>query len=244
MDRHRKRLRGRVPETRYPGSLNHLHGAFLLVFLWPIILICLVHGLYLVYLRTLPHAHMHLLAKVILLERHIKRTSLGLTLLWPTRSLSVCVVREVSWLREQEISGPSRAQPSCLNCPTILILEFWSTGNDSPIALPWGGGGGHLPPSSVETSKDYCCWRKKTRPLKLMSWAFFCVWEDASDSGLPEIIPLICTLAIWGQCTVLSHPESPQGSPLGWLSADGLVVAASFVYWYDRQLFFIDTLHK
>ena len=33
VDRHRKRLRGRVPETRYPGSLNYLHGAFLLVFL-------------------------------------------------------------------------------------------------------------------------------------------------------------------------------------------------------------------
>ena len=123
VDRHRKRLRGRVPETRYPGILNHLHGAFLLVFLWPIILICLVHGLYLVYLRTLPHAHMHLLAKVILLERHIKRTSLGLTLLWPTRSLSVCVVREVSWLREWEIGGLGGAQPPPL---IVLLFSSWS----------------------------------------------------------------------------------------------------------------------
>ena len=38
------------------------------------------------------------------------------------------------------------------------------------------------------------------------------------ESGLTEIIPLICTSALWGQCRVLSylsHPESPQGSPLG-----------------------------
>ena len=33
--------------------------------------------------------------------------------------------------------------------------------------------------------------------------------------GLIEIIPLICTSALWGQYPVLSHPESPQGSPSG-----------------------------
>ena len=119
VDRHRKRLRGRVPETRYPGSLNHLHGAFLLVFLWPIILVCLVHGLYLVYLRTLPHAHMHLLAKVILPERHIKRTALGLTLLWSPRSLSVCVVREVSWLSRKKICAPITR----VSWPLCLLLQ-------------------------------------------------------------------------------------------------------------------------
>ena len=32
---------------------------------------------------------------------------------------------------------------------------------------------------------------------------------------LIEIIPLICTSAIWGQCPMFSHPESPQGAPLG-----------------------------
>ena len=35
------------------------------------------------------------------------------------------------------------------------------------------------------------------------------------ESGLSVIIPLICTLAIWGHYTVLSHPESPQGALLG-----------------------------
>ena len=34
------------------------------------------------------------------------------------------------------------------------------------------------------------------------------------ESGLTEIIPLICISAI-GACPVLSHPEYPQGSPLG-----------------------------
>ena len=42
------------------GILNHLHGAFLLGFLWPVILICLVQSLYLVYLRILPCVCMHL----------------------------------------------------------------------------------------------------------------------------------------------------------------------------------------
>lgn len=38
------------------------------------------------------------------------------------------------------------------NCPAVLLLEFWSTRNESSIALPWqgaeGGGWGDLPPTS------------------------------------------------------------------------------------------------
>ena len=41
-------------ELLHHGHLNHLHGAFLPGSLWPIILICLVLSLYLVYLRILP----------------------------------------------------------------------------------------------------------------------------------------------------------------------------------------------
>ena len=51
-------------ESHPHGSLNHLYGTFLLGFLWPIILICLVQSLYLVHLRILPCAHTHLLAKM------------------------------------------------------------------------------------------------------------------------------------------------------------------------------------
>lgn len=35
------------------------------------------------------------------------------------------------------------------------------------------------------------------------------------ESGLIDIIPLIHTSAIWGQLTVLFHPESPWGISLG-----------------------------
>ena len=44
------------------GTLNLLHAAFLLGFLWPIILLCLV--LSLVYLKVLPCVHKHLLGKM------------------------------------------------------------------------------------------------------------------------------------------------------------------------------------
>ena len=64
VDRHTGRLRRRDPESRPSGSLNHLYEAFLLVFLWPIILISLGHSPYLVYLRILPIVCAHLLAKM------------------------------------------------------------------------------------------------------------------------------------------------------------------------------------
>ena len=51
-------------ESHPRGSLNHFYGASLLGFLWPIILLCLVLSLYLVYLRVLPCVHEHLLAKM------------------------------------------------------------------------------------------------------------------------------------------------------------------------------------
>ena len=43
-------------------------GHFFLVFLWPNILICLVHSLYIIHLRILPRVHTHLLAKMDSLE--------------------------------------------------------------------------------------------------------------------------------------------------------------------------------
>ena len=44
---------GEILELPLRGSLNHLHGAFLLVFIWPVILICLAYNPWLVYLRIL-----------------------------------------------------------------------------------------------------------------------------------------------------------------------------------------------
>ena len=41
------------------------------------------------------------------------------------------------------------------------------------------------------------------------------------ESGLTEIIPLVCTSAIWSQYSLLSHPESLQGAPWGRLHHQG-----------------------
>ena len=35
------------------------------------------------------------------------------------------------------------------------------------------------------------------------------------ESGLTEVIPFICTSALWGQDPGLSHPKSLEGVPLG-----------------------------
>ena len=41
------------------------------------------------------------------------------------------------------------------------------------------------------------------------------MYMKMQGSGLTEIIPLICSSAIWGQYPLFSHPEFPQGSPQG-----------------------------
>ena len=46
------------------GILNHLYGAFLPGFLWPIILLCLVLNPYLASFRVCPCVHMHLSARM------------------------------------------------------------------------------------------------------------------------------------------------------------------------------------
>ena len=51
-------------EPRPRGCLNHFYGAFLLGFLWPIILFWLVLSPHLVYLSILPCVRTHLLAKM------------------------------------------------------------------------------------------------------------------------------------------------------------------------------------
>ena len=53
--------RERIAESHLHGNWNCFYGSFLLDFLWPAIVICLVHSPYLVYFRILPDLHMHLL---------------------------------------------------------------------------------------------------------------------------------------------------------------------------------------
>ena len=63
MDRHKGRLRERVPESFPFSGLSYFYGTFFPRFLWAIILTCLVHSPYLVYLRILPWVCTHLSAK-------------------------------------------------------------------------------------------------------------------------------------------------------------------------------------
>ena len=57
------------------------------------------------------------------------------------------------------------------------------------------------------------------------------MYGKVQESGLTEIIPLMCTLAIWGQYPPFFHPEAPQGAPLGLAAvAEGLMAATSLVY--------------
>ena len=42
----------------------------------------------------------------------------------------------------------------------------------------------------------------------------FYVWV-MQESGFTDLIPLMCTSAVWGQHPMFSHPEFPQGSPWG-----------------------------
>ena len=53
------------------------------------------------------------------------------------------------------------------------------------------------------------------------------MYGKTQESGFTEIIPLICTSAIWGQCPVFSHPDFPQGSPREWQQSDGSSVQFS-----------------
>ena len=89
------------------------------------------------------------------------------------------------------------------------------------------------------------------------------------ESGLTEIIPLICTSAVWDQYPTFSHAEFSQGSFLGeWLQSAGcqladavfspefpqssyvhlgglqsLMAMTSFVYWDGRKYCISRTYH-
>ena len=61
------------------------------------------------------------------------------------------------------------------------------------------------------------------------------------ESGLSEIIPLLCVSAVWGRRPVLSHPESPQGAQLrGASGAEGLMAGILPPSWVPSGLTFGD----
>ena len=72
---------------------------------------------------------------------------------------------------------------------------------------------------------------KENQTSQVNEFSTFFVSEKMQESGLIEIIPLLCTLTIQGQYPVFLHPESPEGAQLGVAAvADDLMATASFVY--------------
>ena len=56
------------------------------------------------------------------------------------------------------------------------------------------------------------------------------MYGKMQESGIIEIIPLICASAIWGQYPILSHPDSPQDAGFGLAAvAESLAVGSPFV---------------
>ena len=59
---------------------------------------------------------------------------------------------------------------------------------------------------------------KENRTSQVNEFSRFSMYGKMQKPGFPEIIPLLCTSALWGQHPVFSHPEPPQGAPL-WVGA-------------------------
>ena len=68
-------------------------------------------------------------------------------------------------------------------------------------------------PSSQSIKRLQLIKENQTSEVKKYS-AFPCIGK-VQESGLPEIIPLICTSATRGQYPGLSHPPCPPGAPSG-----------------------------
>ena len=75
---HKGRLRGKVPDWHPHCILSLLCGAFLLVFLWPIILICLVHSPYSIISGSFDVCTHISWSRWILPQRHLGRASLDI----------------------------------------------------------------------------------------------------------------------------------------------------------------------
>ena len=70
----------------------------------------------------------------------------------------------------------------------------------------------------------------------LSNWACILVYGKMQESGLTEIMTLLCAPAIWGQYPVFSHPEFPQGSPYGMAAVWCLLDSRCFLSWASSGL--------
>ena len=126
------REREKVIELHPPSVWIAFLGHFLLDFLWPVILIFLLHSPCLAHLRILPHVCVHLFSQ----DGFYPLTSLPFGLRGAL--LRVCCLGRLLTLTTRNLW--SRQGPAfSLNCPASLVMEFRSAGNESPIALLWRG---------------------------------------------------------------------------------------------------------
>ena len=83
------------------------------------------------------------------------------------------------------------AESSLLNCPAILVFEFWSIENESPIALPWGRPFAHslrpLNQSKLDVVKQEMA-RLNTHILGIseLKWVVVVQFSFASNSLQPH----------------------------------------------------------
>ena len=82
---------------------------------------------------------------------------------------------------------------SSLNCPAILTLEFWSTGNESPIALCWVWGNIYLLP---QYKWDRLTHRYPFRIIKMPS-------KPRARHGMVNVLSLIS----WHFCMLFMLPR-------------------------------------
>lgn len=104
------------------SSLNYFYEAFLVGFLWPIILICLVHTPYVVYQDSLRWVHTSLSQGGFYWRGVMGRASLGIA---PCFCLQGAFLRMCGWgglLTSRVRNGLNRAQPP----PLIVLLLPWS----------------------------------------------------------------------------------------------------------------------
>ena len=121
-------------ELRPRGSLNHLYGAFLPGFLWPIILLCLVLSSYLVYLRVPLCVCVNLLAKKDSREEACEQVDIT-PFLTSKAPHCACIARKISLtLRMRNMWSLSFICAGCSFSLAPAILEYLSTG-DKPQQL-------------------------------------------------------------------------------------------------------------
>ena len=120
-------------------------------------------------------------------------------------SLHMCGQRQLLTSRMRNMSS-GQGPTSSFDCPAVLTLEFWSKGNESPIALPWEGG--HLTSGSsrrtgTKITEPFSMWgRSKERE------SHCCGSEESA----------LCT----GQC-------NPAWAPHVLLETDSMPVSVSSV---------------